>query len=189
VAVDSRLSKQGQSGSGVRLELEGEYSLGLGRGPDGFVRYGGGLGGFLDLTGKGRVLSLSASTSFVDPVAGGQVPFTELVHLGGRGLMRGFRQGRLVDRSAAVVTLQYEWPVWAWFNGDIAVSAGNVFGEHLTDFDTKLARLSATIGMRLVGFGIPGQRFEILTGIGTDTWEDGLRVSSFRLAAGTTQGF
>jgi len=141
----------------------------------------------VDLTGTQRVLSLSIAASFVDPVLGGDVPFPELVHLGGFGPMRGYRDGRLLGRSAAVATLQYEWPIAVWFNGSAQVAAGNVFGEHLSDFDPRLARLSGTIGVRTSGS--PDHRFEILTGFGTETWEDGFKVSSFRFMVGATKGF
>jgi hypothetical protein len=187
-AADSRLRKGNTSGTGVRFELQGEGAFRLDdTPPTSFVTYGGSLGGFVDLTGTGRVVSLSLATSFVDPVHGGDVPFPELVHLGGYGPMRGYRDGRLLGRSAAVATLQYEWPIWVWLNGSAQLASGNVFGAHLSDFEPALVRLSGTIGIRTSGS--PDHRFELLTGFGTETWKDGLEVTSFRFMVGTTRGF
>jgi hypothetical protein len=188
LSIDSRLEKGHSSGTGVRLELQGEGAFRLDNTPpSSFVGYGGSIGGFVDLTGTRRVLSLSLAASFVDPLLGSEIPFPELVHLGGSGPMRGYRDGRLLGRSAAVATLQYEWPIWVWLDGSIQVAAGNVFGAHLSDFDPRLARLSGTVGIRTSGS--PDHRFEILTGFGTETWEDGLKVTSFRLMIGATRGF
>src|SRR5262249_14068818 len=175
------------SGTGVRLELEGESASFLEGSAGSLIHYGGSVGGFWDLTGKRRVLSLSVGAWFVDPLVRSDVPFTELVHLGGTRAMRGFREGRLIDRSAAVATLQYEWPIWVWLNGSLQLAMGNVFGEHLADFDPKLARMSGTVGVRTSGS--PDHRFELLTGFGTETWDDGLKVTSVRFLVGTTRGF
>jgi hypothetical protein len=187
-ALDTR-TKRPDPGSGMRLELEGEQGVSVpGHGTDHWLRYGGTLGAFLDLTNRWRVLSFAVTTLFVDPV--GQrstVPFTEAISLGGSGPMRGFLAGRLIDRSAAVATLQYQWPIWVWLDGAMQLAAGNVFGEHLHGFEPALCRLSWSLGLRTVGS--PDHAFEVLGGFGTETFKDGARVSSARIVVGATRGF
>ncbi len=160
-----------------------------------WIRYGAQLGGFLDLNGKARVLGLVLSASLSDPIGAGPVPFTEQVVVGGGafaavlgfGPLRGFRPGRLIDRSAAALTLQYEWPIWAWANGTLHVATGNVWGTHFEAIDPKLLRFSTGLGIRSVGS--PDHQFELLVGAGTETIEDGAKITSIRIVVGGTRGF
>jgi hypothetical protein len=187
IALDTR-RHDSISGSGGRLELEGEQGTDLKQAaPSGWIRYGGAVGGFLDLGDNGRVVSLSVSSIFADPVGPRPVPFTELATLGGAGLMPGFRSGRLRDRSAAVATLRYSWPIWMWLKGSIQTAAGNVFGEHLHDFRPGLLRMSAAIGVE--SEGSPDSTLQILFGVGTETFDQGARIDSLRLTLGARNGF
>jgi hypothetical protein len=187
-ALDTR-TRRPAPGSGLRLELEGEQAVSLpGQERRHWVRYGGTAGGFLDVTGQWRVLSLAVTALFAAPLGrDSEIPFTEQVTLGGSGPLRGFLAGRLIDRSAAAITLQYQWPVWVWLDGTMQLAAGNVFGEHLRGFDPKLLRLSWSLGLRTVGS--PDHAFEVLGGFGTETLQDGARVSSARILFGATRGF
>jgi hypothetical protein len=186
VAVDTR-NKRPFPETGVRVELAAEDMQQPQAHGNNFVRWGGILGGYLDL-GRARTIALITTVRFVDSISGnGEIPFAEQVVLGGWRQMRGFLAGRLIDRSAAVAELEYRWPVWVWLDGTLQASLGNVFGPHLENFSTKLLRLSTGIGLR--SNGSPDHSFEILTGFGTETFEDGLRISSFRLVVGGTRGF
>ncbi|HVH47432.1 MAG TPA: hypothetical protein VM925_34090 [Labilithrix sp.] len=189
LSLDSRRPRPSQQ-SGVRLSVSGQPAFDVSRRPgSSWVKYEGTVGGFWDVTGSARVLSLSVATIFVDPLQGpaSTIPFTELTTLGGFGLMRGFLPGRLVDRSAAVATLGYQWPIWAFFDGTMQVSAGNVFGAGLRGFDAGKLRLSTGLGIR--SNNSPDHQFEVLAGFGTDTFERGTEITSFRLAFGATRGF
>lgn len=188
-ALDTRLPPPA-TGHGVRVEghVEQDVELDADRPPNRWVKYGGKVGGFLDLTGHRRVLSLWVSGAFADPLGGEEVvPFTELTMLGGSGEMRGFREGRLYGRSSLVATVQYQWPVWVWLEGTMHVATGNVFGPGLEDFDPNLLRLSSAIGFRSTGSD--DHYLEILTGFGTETYEEGWSVTSFRLVVGGNSGF
>ncbi len=101
--------------------------------------------------------------------------------------MRAYLSGRLMDRSAAVSTLKYRWPIWAGLDGTIQVATGNVFGAGLKDFDWNLLRLSSAVGIETIGS--PDHTFEVLTGLGTETFADGTKISSVRLVFGTNRGF
>lgn len=189
LAFDTR-SKRPAPQSGIRIAADGEPAFDVSRrAGNSWLRYGGTAGAFWDVTGKARVLSLSASARFVDPMQGEgtQIPFTELVTLGGDGLMRGFLPGRLIDRSAAVATLAYQWPIWVFLDGSLQASVGNVFGAGLKDFETKKLRLSTGFGFRTNNS--PDHQFEVLAGFGTNTFENGAAITSFRLAVGATRGF
>jgi outer membrane protein assembly factor BamA len=189
LAVDSRPPRP-HSQTGARLALNVEEDVGTTNAPHSWIRYGGTVGGFWDVTGTARVLSLSVITTFVDPTGGNSnnIPFPELATLGGAEPFVGFLAGRLYDRSAFAIQLRYEWPIWAWLDGELHVATGNVFGPHLDGFRAGLMRLSTGIGFRSIrSSALPG--FELLVGLGTETFDSGTRVSSFRFAFGSTYGF
>ena len=101
--------------------------------------------------------------------------------------MRGFYPGRLVDRSAAVVTARYRWPIWVWLDGSIVGAVGNVFGYHLEEFKPGLLRFSGTLGVESVGS--LDSSLELLVGFGTETFDHGGQVDSLRVVLGTNHGF
>jgi hypothetical protein len=185
LALDSRSHRPAPE-TGVRLELAAEDAQQPGGERRNWIRWGAIAGAYLDL-GRARTVALKTHLRFADPLRGGDIPFNEQVVLGGPHAMRGFGIGRLVDRSGIVVELEYRWPVWIWLDGTMHAALGNVFGAHLDGFETKLLRLSSGIGLRTNGS--PDHAFEILTGFGTDTIADGMRVTSFRFVVGGTRGF
>ena len=113
--------------------------------------------------------------------------FPDFLYFGGDYEMRGFYPGRLFDRSAAVATFRYRWPIAIWLDGSIHASVGNVFGEHLRDFDTKLLRFSGTLGIS--SRNSAEGSIEALIGFGTETFEHGVQIDSIRLLVGTNRGF
>jgi hypothetical protein len=196
IALDTRKPKG--SKSGVRLEAQAEQGSDVRASPGaGWLRYQGTAGVFYDLNGRGRVLSLNATALFADPLeSGGAIPFTELVMLGGNapilsalatgaGLMPGLYTGRLVDRSAAVATLQYRWPIWAYLDGTLQVATGNVFGEHLDELKPSLLRFSGAIGIE--SNALSDSTLHLLVGIGSETFDHGGQIDSLRLAFGTSR--
>jgi hypothetical protein len=186
IALDSRPPRP-RPQNGARLALNVEEDIDTFYSPHSWIRYGGTAAGFWDITGHARVLSLSVTTTFVDQTAGSTIPFTELATLGGAQPFVGFLPGRLVDRSAIAAQLRYEWPVWAFLDGELHAAVGNVFGEHLDGLRAGLMRLSTGIGVRSTR--ATGLGFEFLLGFGTDPFETGFRVSSFRFVLGSTYGF
>jgi hypothetical protein len=187
VVLDSR-PRKGGSATGARLELDAEAGTALRDAPaSGWLRSGATLGGTLDLGDSGRVVGLSLSTALADPLGTRAVPFTELVMLGGPNLMPGFREGRLSDRTAAVATLRYSWPIWLWLNGSLQAAAGNVFGSGFSGFALSKARLSGAIGVESAGSR--DSVFQLLFGAGTETFENGAKIDSLRLSIGARSGF
>jgi hypothetical protein len=175
-------------GTGLRLEAQVEQGTTVESPVSAWLRYGASAVGFWDLNNLERVLSLSITVLFADPAAGSApIPFTELVTLGGDGPMRGYYEGRLVDRSAAVATARYVWPVGPWLYGNIQAAVGNVFGVHLQEFTPGLLRFAAAIG--LSGSGSQDYPLEVIVGFGTETFDHGGQVDTARLAFGVTRGF
>ncbi len=187
LAFDNRRPRP-EPGSGVRLEGNVAYGADL-RAPQvsSWVKYGGAIGGFVDVTGHNRVLSLSATALFVDPLKDEPIPFIELVALGGNNPMGGFRDGRLLGRSAAVATFEYRYPIWAFLDGSAQLAVGNVFNEHLAGLEPKNLRLSFDFGVRMAGER--DHSFSILVGAGSETFGQGARLNEARLLLGATSGF
>ena len=148
--------------------------------------YGATVEGFWDIGASARTLKLTATTQLVDPIAGA-IPFTELATLGGNAAMRGFLPGRMIDRSAAALTLAYAWPVWSFLDGEVEAATGNAFGAGLRGFAPGKLRLSGNVGLRTLS--IPEAQLELLLGFGTDTFDQGTSVQSFRLAFGISHAF
>ena len=174
--------------SGVRVAMEVSPAVDLVRGFDrSWIAYATGIEGSWDVTGKARVLTLGVVAYFVDPMGSQPVPFTELVTLGGSEPLAGYLPGRLRDRSGLVARLAWHWPVFAFLNGIAGVSFGNVFDAHLQNLAFDLLRLSAELGLESQ-FPGAGGGIEFVMGIGTETFRDGLRLTSFRLAFGVKYG-
>jgi len=174
------------TGSGFRVESEAESGSDFQHGATtGWVRWGGAATVTIDLNDRGRNLSLSVATSFADPLGTNEVPFTELAMLGGDKWMRGYFPGRLMDRSAAVAQLRYDWPVAPWLDATIQTAVGNVYGEHLQGFDAKLLRVSAALGLS-TATNVP---LDFLVGIGTETFASGASVDSVRVTVGVPHSF
>jgi hypothetical protein len=185
LALDTRRPRP-EPASGVRLEARAQPAARLDR-SGGFVRYGAGLGGFWDIGETHRVVSLSVQTRFADPIGGAEIPFTELVTLGGTEPMHGLYPGRLHDRSAFVTGLAYRWPIWIWLDGSLRSEVGNVFGEHLDGFRVERLRWSGALGVE--SNGSPDNSFQFLIGAGSETFDSGGKIDSLRVAVGATHGF
>lgn len=187
LALDSRAPRP-SPGSGVRLEVHAEPAVDVSGPRRSWVRFGGSVGGSLDLNHKQRVVSLTVGAELAEPLQkGAPIPFTELVRLGGFGPMRGFLPGRLVGRSAATATLQYTWPIWVFLDGELHASVGNVFGERLDGFALRDTRLSTGIGVR--SNSRRDHALQILVAVGTNTFGAGAGVDTVRVVVGTTRGF
>jgi len=177
------------AGSGVRVKAHVEEANQVGSpSPAHWLRSEALAAGFWDLTGNRRVLSLSLAAEFIDPLGAGTLPFPELIALGGNGLMRGFPWQRLMDRSAAVGSVRYEWPVGPWLTGALQAAIGNVFDAHLGSFDRRLLRMSFTAGLSSEKAASSEYPVELLFGFGTRTIEDGAGIESVRVAVGVNYG-
>ena len=180
--LDSRGSRMT---SGLHLDVSAEQNVDLGSAPTaGWLRYGGTLAGFVNLMRGGRLLRVALNAFFVDPLAHGRIPFTQLAELGGGSTMPGLRISRLYDRSSAVLDARYTWPTWLALRGTLQAGIGNVFGAHFSGLRPGRARLSGAIGLETSGDDI----FYALIGFGTETIESGADLDSVRLVVGMRDG-
>lgn len=174
---------------GLRVQGWFEEGLDMRRAEDvHWLRYGARAAGFLDV-GDQRVVQLSGYVDLVDPVGAlDQVPFTEQIWLSREPLLLGgFLPGQLVGRSAAIVSLEYHWPIWVFIEGTIHYSVGNAFGGRFADFDVERLRQSFGIGFRTIGDR--DNTFRLLVAIGTEPFVHGANVTSARLTVGSQSGF
>ncbi len=190
LTLDSR-PRTARRGPDVRLDAYQEATFTLDTPPSGssrraWMHYGGALSASLDLTGTRRFLTLSAHARFADPLQNAEIPFTDLVTVGGDRLMPGFLRGRLTDRSAAVASLDYTWPFWVFMDGVVQASVGNVFGAHLRDIDVRSMRWSSSLGFRTTGD--PRSRLEATFGVASTPFDEGGKIDSVRFMVGTQHG-
>jgi len=194
--LDSR-SRRPASSTGGYLELHGEDHVDV-HTSDAWVRYGGEAGVDADVDGLQRNVKLFASAELVDPVGSrSDVPFYELAQLGGEDMMTGFLGGEdtmagflrgwMNGRSTVTGGVAYTWPVWTWLDGQARLAVGNAFDEHFDGFAMTKLRLSADIGVTTISARTSG--LELLVGAGTETFEQGGRITSVRIAIGTRRGF
>lgn len=174
-------------GTGIRVEGRAEHDAAPMRG---WLRYGGGVGGYLDVNGQQRTIGLAVTTELVSPLddrAREAIPFTELATLGGPEPFRAFRTYRFVDRSYVAAKASYRWPVWASLDGALDATFGNVFGPAYEGFAPRLLRGAFTVGLETTA--ARDQALQLLIGIGTRTFEDGFGIESVRVVAGTSRHF
>lgn len=188
-------SRPADSPDGTGVRLEGFGGAGLGIGADhsylGAVRYGSEVAAFWDIfDAYQRTLGLRLRAERADPVSNDRlVPVGELISLGGIETMRGFHEDRFRGRSAVVATLDYRYPVWSYFEGEIFIEAGNVFEPRFDDFNVGNMRGSFGLGLRSVEIKSRHLSIDLNLAFGTDRFENGFDIDSFQLNAGTNWGF
>lgn len=184
LAADTR-DPRPAPGTGARISTYATTSFDPGHDRS-WIRYGGALGGAVDLTGKQRTMRLQVAAAFVDPMQGNVVPFTELLTMDEQTLMQGFPGGWMVGRSTIAAELGYSWPVAFLLDGNARVSVGNAFGARLDGLAADQLRLSADVGVTTIGARDSG--FELIFGVGTSTFERGAGIDSVRFAVGSRRG-
>jgi outer membrane protein assembly factor BamA len=132
---------EGFTSSGNYFEIFGGHTLPVTDDAD-FWHYGATFATFFDLYKGSRVLSLRA---VVEAVHGHDVPFSDLIKLGGPERLRGFELDRFRDKHAVVATAEYRYPIHELIAGELFFDAGTV-GSHYADmFDAD--------GLDLIRYG------------------------------------
>ncbi len=189
LALDSRSDqRQWSPGTGLRLELQSALAVDPADSSLAFVRYGGELAGFWDWSGVNHVLGLRLHAEQVSKIGARPVPFTELTSFGGLEYLRGFLAGRLRGQSGAVVTADYRFPVWAFLDADMFVSAGGVFGPDFEGFAVDRTRLSWGFGLR--SNNSRDVSFDMMLAFGSSRLDEGsLQVDRVHFVLGINQGY
>jgi outer membrane translocation and assembly module TamA len=103
----------------------------------------------IDLYKKNRILVLRAA---FEGVHGGRedVPFSRLARLGGPESLRGYLADRFRDREAALVSVEYRYPIHDLVAGALFVDAGHVAPDpaRLTALDRWRAGIGGGIRIR-----------------------------------------
>lgn len=176
-----------RSGSGVQLRLGTEYAFAaddpLRRR---WLRLDAAPAVFIDLTDDNRLLHFSLRVEAISPLQG-DVPFTELVDLGGTGPLKGFVKGWVIGHTAAAASLEYDWPIWMWLDGTIHAALGSAFGRDFEGFDLEAGRFSTGIGVSTVNER--DHAFVFLIALGTAPLRDGGGVDSVRFVLGGSRVF
>ncbi len=149
-----------------------------------WISWGGSTTLATGVLGQHRVLGVSLDAHFMTPLDGSVVPFTELVELGGsQGLLPGYRPGHIQGLSAIGLMAHYSWPIWTFLDARLYIGTANAFGLHLDDFEVDRLRLTFGIAIfpRIENIELP---FHFNFAFGTETFEQGGGVNSFRLAIG-----
>jgi hypothetical protein len=184
LSLDTRRPRP-EPGSGYYLQLEAQPSVDV-QGSRSWIEYGGVAGGALDLTGRRRTLRLQLALDFVDRMTGDSIPFTEYASFD-RELLPGFLPGWLIGRSTAAAQLGYTWPVWLGLDAQARFTVGNAFGARLDGFAADKLRMSGDVGFTTST--ARDQGFELLFGLGTETFEQGAGITSVRVTLGSRRGF
>ncbi|HMG55727.1 MAG TPA: hypothetical protein VK601_19645, partial [Kofleriaceae bacterium] len=164
------------------LQLRGAPGIAAGRS---WIGYGAAIGGAIDLTGHHRRLSAQIALDFVDRITGDPVPFTEYPALGGE-LMPGFLAGWMTGRSTATAQLAYTWPLWLALHAQTRLAIGNAFDAHLAGAAPGVLRLSGDLA--LMSTAERDRGFELVLGLGTETFEQGAAITSLRVMLGSKRG-
>jgi len=111
-----------------------------------------------------------AFRTLVQYIDGGNIPLYDLSSLGGGGeftAMRGFALNRFLDKGKFLANVEYRFPIWWIFGGNVFVDMGNVWSR-LGDIDLGKTAVDYGFGLRLYmkdfaarvdfGFGKEGMR-------------------------------
>lgn len=127
---DSRDSR-GQPSTGNYVDLFGGGALPLG-GANGFWHYGATVATYIELFLR-RTLSLRLVH---EAVAGPsrEIPFSELIKLGGPRTLRGYNLDRFRDKIGTVASVEYRYPIHQRFSGEVFLDAGRVGKNYAETF-------------------------------------------------------
>ncbi len=126
---DSR-DNEATTSRGVYLDLFGGHTVPIDSRAD-FWHYGAALATFINLYQGTRVLSVRG---VLEAVHGrdDEIPFADLIKLGGPNSLRGYQLDRFRDKVSALATLEYRYPVHEMVSGELFLDVGRV-GRGYTD--------------------------------------------------------
>lgn len=166
--ADSRAPRP-EPGTGVRGEVFARFARDFSGRDLTFVGYGGAVSGFVDVTGRQRVLSLRHEMRTIHSLGDEAVPVPEL-YTNDQTTLRGLQPGRYRGQSLVSTHLQWSYPIWVFMDGFVFADVGNAFGENFEGFDLGDYVMSFGGGFRSNGDRNIG--FELRAGAGTVRFGD-----------------
>jgi len=180
VKFDTRDTKS-RTTTGLKVRLEGGFSSDVNGGGTNALKGGGELAVFVPLAPRNRVLALSVGAA--GSIALGEdtdVPFHQMVELGGSSRLRGYRGGRFIDRLGWWASAEYRWESFQLEDTGDGISTmlffdvGRVAPDLETFFGLPIA-WSAGLGLRFetdlfmlgqvqLGFSPEGVRISVKVG-------------------------
>ncbi len=120
---------------GVYLDLFGGHTAPITSDAD-YWHYGAAFATFIDLYRGTRVLSIRTT---LEAVHGDddQIPFSDLMKLGGPTSLRGYQLDRFRDKLSALGTLEYRYPVHQMVSGEVFLDVGRVGQSYAEVFDRE----------------------------------------------------
>lgn len=111
-----------------------------------FGHYGAELTAYINLYHHTRVLVLRAAH---EGVAGKdeEIPFAELPRLGGPARLRGYTLDRFRDKTTAVATVEYHYPIHEFISGALFLDAGRAAPTYGSLVDFKQWRVGGGAGI------------------------------------------
>jgi len=143
LVVDTR-DAEGATGSGVYLE-----AFGGGLAPQHdyhFAHYGAELPGYIDLYHRTRVLVLRVAHEAVTG-KDENIPFADLPRLGGPSRLRGYTLDRFRDKTTAVATVEYHYPIHELIAGSLFLDAGRAAPTYKSLFELDQWRVGGGVGL------------------------------------------
>ena len=164
---DTKDNKYLPSRGGLR-QLQVSLNEGLSGGDFSFWRYRMDLQQFVPLGNTGRKL-LAFRAMFVtnQEKGGSQIPFFELVSLGGAQTLRSFENHRYYDKSALAFLAEYRYRVWRAFDWAIFMEQGQVAPE---PGDFGWTRFHSGYGFRFIIRATPTVPLSFDFARGVDGW-------------------
>ena len=169
-------SRESELSAGNFVDLDVDYTHGVGRDASSYLRVSGRAGTAFSLS-KRHVIYFSVRASDQARFHGSVIPFSELSTLGGPSDLRGFAAGRFRDQSMVLATLEYRWRAWSWLDGAVFADYGGVYGPLFKGLDLRTMRpdvgfaFFAHVGNQVVvriqlayGFGFRGGSRLVLDG-------------------------
>ena len=85
---------------------------------------------FVTLFRRNRILAVRARLEKAHRMGSGIVPYPDLVVLGGKQEMRGYRRGALRGEGVLLVSAEYRYPIWDTWNAFLFWDEGQMFDEY-----------------------------------------------------------
>jgi hypothetical protein len=127
-----------------------------------------------------RKVDVRLDLQFVEGDSGVDIPFLELATNAGTKLLGGMPPGRLYDRSAITLRMDYTWPLAAWLDARAHLAFGNVYDKGLRGLSLSTLRGSTGLGVFIAGLAAERQ-VGISAAFGTEPLGDGLDFSGSRI--------